>query len=312
MLHPRQTFWCILASRGATGSKSFLPPAMKVGLYLVSSVRKLSFKGAGQTQPGVTSCLQHLSPDLVVCCVRMWVCTSANLPLVYRHVCSRLLSLWRAFSVRHILYCWAFLACIISISSQYFSPVPLSQESQWEPQLRGRGTKIAFPSAGSQALTSVMMFRVELTWSRTEMGEIMIVWYSGGGENGERYWVIHYSGAGSLSNPTPPKTGKPNRDDWCSSPHQIGCCIMGITRLYCWICSGRYVAVLALWIVCWDNHTHLISFGEKAVSVFPSVCWIFYNLKAMIFYCWIEHQLIRFWHYRKSSFLKLAIFFQVL
>lgn len=101
------------------------------------------------------------------------------------------------------------------------------------------GKKIAFPWAGSGALTPVMMFSVELTWSRTEMGEIMIVWCSGGGENGERYWVIRYSRAGSLSNRTRPKTGKPNCDDWCSSPHQIGCCIMGIQRLYCWMCWGK-------------------------------------------------------------------------
>lgn len=121
----------------------------------------------------------------------------------------RLLSWWRVFSVGHILYCGAFPACT-SLSPVDISPMFLqakSQKYEWAPELRGRGKKIAFPWAGSRALTSVMLV-VVLMWSRTEMGEIMIVWCSGGGENGGRSWVIHYSGAGSLSNRTPPKTGK--------------------------------------------------------------------------------------------------------
>lgn len=71
----------------------------------------------------------------------------------------------------------------------------LSQESgDWmRPTALGPGKKIAFPWAGSWALTSLMMFSMELTLSRTEMGEIMIVWCSGGGENRECFWVIHYS-----------------------------------------------------------------------------------------------------------------------
>lgn len=105
----------------------------------------------------------------------------------------------------------------VVVSSQYFSPVPLSQESGVWMSRRAPGTegkkKIAFPWAGSRALTSVMMFSVVLTWSTTEMGEIMIVWCSRGGENGERYWVSRYSGAGNLSN-RPPTNDKKTQLQW--------------------------------------------------------------------------------------------------
>lgn len=86
-----------------------------------------------------------------------------------------------------------------------------------------------FPELGVERRL-LMMLSVVLTWSRTEMGEIMIVWCSGGAQNGERYWVIHYSEAGSPSNRTPAKTQEPNCDDLCLSPHQNGWCIIGITE----------------------------------------------------------------------------------
>lgn len=51
----------------------------------------------------------------------------------------------------------------------YFSHVPLSQES--EVYSSSWGGQIAFPSAGSGALTSVKMFSAVLPRSRTQMEE---------------------------------------------------------------------------------------------------------------------------------------------
>lgn len=166
----------------------------------------------------------------------------------------------------------------IIISSQYFCPAPLSQESGvWmKPTALGPGKKIAFPWAGSWALTSVTMFSLELTLSRTEMGEIMIVWCSGGGENEERFWVIQYSVAWQPVKSYPAKDRKAEPLWSMLLPPQDWVLHHGNTEtLSLDMFSKKLCCIDCMVHVFRQTYSPYQHHQESYVC--PSVCWIFLN-----------------------------------
>lgn len=190
----------------ATGEKSLVPPVMKVGFEFVTSAQKLGVKLAS-AQSYKLFAASRLWISSVLCCVRAyihWLTSCVHAHVGHCHAGSFL-------SQAHSVLC-SFPCMYTIISSQYFSPVPLSQESGvWmNPQLWERGEEHCF-------FLELGVERWLLWWcsacgAHMEQnrigGEIMIVWCSRGGESEERYWVIRYSEAGSLSNCTSAKMGK--------------------------------------------------------------------------------------------------------
>lgn len=146
---------CSLFFTEATGETAFVPPAMKVGLYFVFC--KLSMVAAGQFQPTAAR------PD-VVCVYLQAYLWCAGAPEVGVIVKKFFFFLSGAACIAELSQCEHHHLQSIFLSCSYKLGIGGLNEARGALGMEGRG--VALPRAGSQELTSKIMFSVVLTWSR--------------------------------------------------------------------------------------------------------------------------------------------------